>query len=149
MHRQLIFDVEKCTGCHYCEIACSFRHKALCGRSDSLIRMVVDDKALLRNALFCHHCKKPLCAEVCPVDAIATDTKTGLVVIDSVKCIGCGVCSTACPFGGILIDAESGIARNCDLCQGKPACVEFCPTGALECRLPGEERRSKELAALL
>ena len=148
MRRRLTFNASKCTGCHYCEVACSFRHKALCGRSDSLIRMVVDDKALLRNALFCHRCKKPLCAEVCVVDAIAIDTKTGLVVIDSAKCIGCGVCITACPFGGILVDAKSGIACNCDLCQGKPACVEFCPTGALKCRLPGEARRSKELAAL-
>ena len=142
----LTFDVERCTGCHYCEIACSFRHKAMCGRSDSLIRMVVDDKALLRNALFCHQCKKPLCAEVCVVNAITRDAKTGSVVIDSAKCIGCGECTTACPFGGILMDTESGIARNCDLCQGKPACVEYCPTGALEIRLPGEARRNKELA---
>ena len=142
MPKVLVYDVAKCTGCRQCEIICSFRHKSVCGRNDSLIRIVSDDRALTNRGLFCHHCKKPVCVQLCPVGAIARDEEIGLVSIDIAKCMGCGLC-TGCPLGGILMDEESGLARNCDLCGGSPACVEFCPPGALQYLLLGETRRLK------
>jgi Fe-S-cluster-containing hydrogenase component 2 len=29
------------------------------------------------------------------------------------------------------LDKSTGLAVNCDLCGGNPACVEYCPQGAL------------------
>jgi Fe-S-cluster-containing hydrogenase component 2 len=37
----------------------------------------------------------------------------------------------ACPFGAITYQS-SGIVQKCDLCGGKPECVEFCVPNALE-----------------
>lgn len=131
MGKILIYHSMRCTGCHYCEIACSFRHKGICGPSDSRIRIVSDEKNLVNVAFFCHHCKKPVCIELCPVGAIKRNEETGLVAIESEKCIGCGLC-LECPLGGMSLDRVTGIAVICDLCQGEPACVEYCPQGALE-----------------
>ena len=47
----------------------------------------------------CMHCEDPICAQVCPADAIKK-TPDG-VVQSSLKprCIGCSNCVLACPFG--------------------------------------------------
>lgn len=140
MHRLLIYHADKCTGCLRCETVCTFRHKGGFGTSGSLIKITTDEKRMLHAAMFCHHCQRPICIELCPADAITKSEQTGLVSIDSEKCIGCGLC-LECPLGGIDMDKETGLAITCDLCNGKPTCVEFCPTGALEYLLPEEARR--------
>lgn len=149
MRKILTYSSSSCTGCRYCEIACSFEHFGVCGRNRSLIRIVTEGKKLVNTALFCHHCKKPVCINACPVDAISRNEETGLVSVDSEKCTGCAICIEECPLGGIHIDEESGLAVNCDLCNGKPTCVEFCPTQALRYVVPGEARRTKAAISLL
>jgi Fe-S-cluster-containing hydrogenase component 2 len=69
--------------------------------------------------------------------------ETGARIIDPRLCIGCGACARACPFnkdGGVIgrkprAAKEDGkspwIYFKCDLCEGKPICIEECPTGAL------------------
>jgi Fe-S-cluster-containing hydrogenase component 2 len=54
------------------------------------------------------------------------------VFIDAEKCNGCGLCAEHCYLGMIRMDRESGKALKCDLCGGDPACVRYCPVGALE-----------------
>jgi tetrathionate reductase subunit B len=60
----------------------------------------------------------------------------GLVAIDQKKCIACGLCVTACPYGARYINPIANCADKCDLCAGRrqqglqPACVEVCPTRA-------------------
>jgi len=54
------------------------------------------------------------------------DEKTGAVIIDEKKCIGCLVCVQACPFGAILV-GPGGEVLKCDLCGGDPKCVLHCP----------------------
>ena len=142
MDNALVFSADKCSGCRYCELACCFKHKGGYGRVGSLIRIVTDDWQLVNTAMFCHHCKKPVCVDLCPTNAIVRDASTGKVTIDAANCIGCGAC-LACPLGGILIDADSGMAQVCDLCGGTPACVEYCPRGALAFLMPGEARQSR------
>lgn len=82
------------------------------------------------------------------------------------------MCTLACPFGAIQIQAEfmpsvdyvfepllnlgleseigaKSIAVKCDLCKGReegPACVEVCPTGALMFIRRQEEVVSKKAA---
>jgi len=137
--RTLIIDLSKCIGCRYCEMICTFRHKGVYGRIGSRIRIVTDDKEIINNAFVCRHCKKPVCVELCPVDAISRDEEKQMVVVDADKCIGCGLC-VECPMGGMSMDTDTGLAVNCDLCEGKPACVEWCPTGALKYVLADDAR---------
>ena len=140
MDKSLVYDDSKCTGCSYCNIACTFSHKGLFGTSGSLIKIITNEKAMLHKAMFCHHCKMPTCMDLCTFGAITKNSETGLVSVDSGECVGCGECMK-CPLGGMQIDKESQLALNCDLCDGKPACVRFCPTGALQYSSPKEGHR--------
>ncbi len=40
-------------------------------------------------------------------------------------------CVIACPFGVMLFDKEAKVPYKCELCDGDPACVSLCPTGAI------------------
>ena len=69
--------------------------------------------------------------QACPVDAIVVNPETGSKdVLDSV-CVGCKVCTIACPFGTVNYNVDSGKVIKCDLCAGDPKCVEACPTQAI------------------
>jgi len=66
--------------------------------------------------------------------AMERDPKTGAVLHDEEKCVGCWMCVMVCPFGVTRPDHEKHkIGSKCDLCHGKdtPACVEHCPNEAL------------------
>jgi Fe-S-cluster-containing hydrogenase component 2 len=69
---------------------------------------------------------------ICLAEAIYVDDSTGAIMINYDKCIGCKMCSIACPFGAISVDPLTMRVVKCDLCSGDPACVKFCLTGAIE-----------------
>lgn len=50
-----------------------------------------------------------------------------MVRINEDKCVGCGLCTLACPYGGIYYNPESGKPVKCDMCNGEPKCVAACP----------------------
>jgi formate dehydrogenase iron-sulfur subunit len=89
----------------------------------------------------CMHCTEAPCAAVCPSGALFTHAD-GFVGFQSDKCIGCAYCGKACPFDvpRYQPDALTGKKKmnKCDFCQDrvtngqKPACVQTCPTTALE-----------------
>ena len=92
--------------------------------------------------------------EACPTEA-TYQRDDGLVLIEREKCVGCGACVVACPYGSrqLINEVESyypenyptpyemvrqkrfkrGTAVKCDFCferleKGRlPACVETCP----------------------
>lgn len=69
--------------------------------------------------------------QACPVDAIVVNSKTGSKdVLDNI-CVGCKVCTIACPFGTINYNQDTGKVIKCDLCGGDPACASACPTEAI------------------
>ena len=57
-------------------------------------------------------------------------------------CIGCKLCSWACPYGAREYDTSAGVMQKCTLCVDKiydetiaeerrvPSCVSTCPSGA-------------------
>jgi Fe-S-cluster-containing hydrogenase component 2 len=65
------------------------------------------------------------------VDAIRLDPITGAKVVLEPTCVGCKVCTIACPFGTINYVAQTGKVQKCDLCDGAPACAKACPTAAI------------------
>jgi Fe-S-cluster-containing hydrogenase component 2 len=67
----------------------------------------------------------------CPVDAIKLDLTTGAKLVFQDICVGCKVCTIACPFGTVNYVQETGKVQKCDLCGGEPACADACPTGAI------------------
>jgi Fe-S-cluster-containing dehydrogenase component len=69
---------------------------------------------------------------VCPAGAISRSEATGALEIDQERCVGCKMCLMACPFGAPVVLPATGKMTKCDLCQGDPECVKFCPEGALE-----------------
>ena len=91
----------------------------------------------------CMQCDNPPCVAVCPVSA-TYKTGDGVVLVDQSRCIGCGYCVVACPYGARYLTPAGehapndtpGIADKCTWCYhrisrgAKPACVEVCPVGA-------------------
>ena len=79
----------------------------------------------------CTQCAEAWCQQACPVNAITTDAATGVKIVHENLCVGCKVCTIACPFGTVNYNASTGKVIKCDLCQGSPACSNACPTGAI------------------
>ena len=65
------------------------------------------------------------------MDAIAPDENTNAKIVNSATCVGCKVCTIACPFGTVNYNATAGKVEKCDLCNGDPACAKNCPSGAI------------------
>lgn len=59
------------------------------------------------------------------------DKVSGVKLVADDVCVGCKVCTIACPFGTVNYVAETGKVQKCDLCGGEPACAEACPTDAI------------------
>jgi len=126
-------DYDKCTGCRICEIACSVTHGGEVNPVRSRIRVVrlETESSAIAMPVMCMKCVEAFCKAICPVGAISDDPVTGARVVSEDKCIGCSACVYACPFGAIAVDGTLGRAFNCNLCDGKPTCVRFCPRDAL------------------
>lgn len=91
----------------------------------------------------CMQCEDPPCVSVCPVSATYR-TADGITLVDESRCIGCGYCVVACPYGARYIVPSGGetpkdtpgVADKCTFCYHRitrgrqPACVEVCPVGA-------------------
>ena len=127
----LAVDPKKCDGCKLCEIACSLFH---CGEVDpvrSRIHVFEWNKEGIFLPVLCQHCVDAPCKAACPKDAISWQDDWGRVVIDYNRCVSCQMCVAACPFGAIGFDKVREVVFKCDLCDGRPQCVNFCGPGAL------------------
>ena len=131
MGKILTITPSRCTACRTCELACSFKHIRDGAFGISRIRAFMLGEG--RNqVLTCFQCDEAACVQVCPVSALIRNESTGAIEVDEGRCIGCGLCAIACPFGHMSRDGTAAIAVKCDLCGGQPACVSFCPTQTLE-----------------
>ena len=52
-------------------------------------------------------------------------------MVSDTLCVGCKVCTIACPFGTINFNQDTGKVIKCDLCDGDPECAKMCPTEAI------------------
>lgn len=130
MKNILAVDVDTCTGCRNCELACSVIHTKTFNPARSRIQILKNEAQSILVPMVCLHCENPLCAEACPAGAII-ENKHGILYVNSEDCIGCSNCVTACIYGGIEIDPVTTKAIKCDLCFGNPACAKACDYGAI------------------
>ncbi|MGE5505197.1 MAG: 4Fe-4S dicluster domain-containing protein [Actinomycetota bacterium] len=131
MRKALLIKPEKCTGCRQCEMACSFEKERSFNPARSRIR-VFDIHSQARFVPYtCTQCAEAWCLNACPVEAIRVDAGTDAKVVHDNACVGCKVCTIACPFGTINYNAATGKVIKCDLCGGDPACARACPTAAI------------------
>jgi Fe-S-cluster-containing hydrogenase component 2 len=131
MQKSLHIDANKCTGCLQCEMACSYENYGVFNTAKSRIKVFNFEHEGRKVPYTCTQCAEAWCLNACPVDAIAIDAATGAKVVNSATCVGCKVCTIACPFGTINYVADIGKVQKCDLCDGNPACAEACPTAAI------------------
>jgi tetrathionate reductase subunit B len=161
-HRYVyLIDTRKCIGCGSCVRGCSkendvphayFRtwveryevsrtgetvvdspNGGMEGFSPSLTGQKVT-KAFFFPKLCCH-CTNTPCVQLCPVGA-SYRTLDGVILVDEKRCIGCGYCVQACPYGSRFIHPVTHVASKCTLCYHRltrgltTACVHSCPVGA-------------------
>jgi carbon-monoxide dehydrogenase iron sulfur subunit len=145
---------ERCIGCKQCEAACAVAHS----KTHNVFLAALEqptpkprihaEPGLSFNTSFpnkCRHCSPAPCLSACPTGAIyRAANHDEIVLIDSRKCIACGMCAMVCPFDVITYYASADapyrqtVATKCDNCIERqragqvPACVEACKVGALQ-----------------
>lgn len=159
----LVIDLDVCVGCHACAVSCKEWNAA--GHAAPLtdeqpygkepsgvwfnrvhsyeVEATAAQPAMtLHFPRSCLHCEQPACVTVCPTGASFKRAEDGIVLVDEDKCIGCKLCSWACPYGAREYSAVEGVMKKCTLCIDRiynetfapedriPACVRACPTGA-------------------
>jgi Fe-S-cluster-containing dehydrogenase component len=159
----LVIDLDTCVGCHACATGCKQWN------SGGMAGPVTDEKPYgkdpsgvwfnrihsyeveaqdeqpamtLHFPRSCLHCETPACVTVCPTGASYKRASDGIVLVDEDKCIGCKLCSWACPYGAREYSEVEGVMKKCTLCvdriynenlpesEREPACVQVCPTRA-------------------
>ncbi len=145
----ILADPSRCVGCQRCELACTEFNEGLAQPSLARIKITRSlnfgpagptggsdmhgtwgDGLVVQGV--CRQCPHPVpCATACPENAIVSDPRTGARVVDTERCVGCRLCQQACPWDMMSFNEERQKASKCFLCNGKPKCVEACPSGAL------------------
>jgi len=157
----LVIDLDVCVGCHACATACkewnSGGHSAPLpdfnpygadqwgvwfNRVHSFEDGEGEGARTVHFPRSCLHCDEPACVTVCPTGASYKRAEDGIVLVNADICIGCKLCSWACPYGAREFDEDQGVMKKCTLCIDRiyndniaaderlPACVMVCPTSA-------------------
>ena len=137
----MLVDQRRCIGCHSCTIACKSENNVPLGYWRSWVKGIqkgtFPDVGSLYLRRLCNHCDVAPCVQVCPVQATVRRPEDGVVVMYYGKCIGCGMCISACPYDARFFNPIRNTADKCDFCTARideglrPACVEACVSRAL------------------
>ena len=144
--KMIVTDRARCSGCQRCEMMCTLKNDGRVCQHIARVRVwdnyywgksadtgdgsFGDGKGACEFTVeHCKQCADPQCVKYCPVHAIYADEKTGARTVDTKKCIGCGMCSQACPLNMPRVDTETGVSTKCISCG---RCAEQCPNGAIQ-----------------
>ena len=158
----LVVDLDICVGCHACAVNCKEWNAGAksapltdydpYGKNPDGVWFnrvhtyeTTDEAGRGQTVHFprsCLHCEDAPCVTVCPTGASYKREEDGIVLVNEDICIGCKLCSWACPYGAREYDENQGVMKKCTLCVDKiynenlpeesrvPACVSTCPAGA-------------------
>lgn len=157
----LVIDLDTCVGCHACAVNCKEWNTG--GHPAPLTDLEpygADVSGVWLNRVHtfeagegadgrtvhfpksCLHCDDAPCVTVCPTGASYKRSEDGIVLVAEDLCIGCKLCSWACPYGAREYDQTEGVMKKCTLCIDRiyndnlpeadrvPACVATCPANA-------------------
>ena len=107
-----IFDLNRCTGCGACVIACA---------TENMEKQTVNWRdihtfnethhpvlPLFNLSMACNHCIDAACKKGCPALAYTKDKETGAVVHHADCCMGCTYCTWACPYDAPRYSGAAG-----------------------------------------
>ena len=120
-------DISKCTGCKRCESVCAFFHTGRINNHLARIKIINIYEIGIDGPVVCIQCSERYCMN-CPSNAL-TIGPFGQVIVSPTLCTLCCICEAACPIGAIEIFND--LLYVCDLCGGKPKCIEACTEGAI------------------
>ena len=162
----LVIDLDVCVGCHACVVNCkewnTGGYGAPLADSDAwgdnpsgawlnrihTFEITPEDARdggqaqIVHFPKSCLHCEDAPCVTVCPTGASYKRAEDGIVLVEEDKCIGCGLCAWACPYGAREMDPAENVMKKCTLCVDRiynenlpevdrtPACVRTCPANA-------------------
>jgi len=145
--KEIRVDVDKCTGCRSCEMACSAFHAVpkfnSINPARARIRVIIDE---LRDVYVPVRAGEYTAAEC---------MGRNKYVIDGKEYGECSFCRASCPSRDYFKEPDSGLPLKCDMCEAdpplsEPMCVQVCDLGALtyeerEEEIGGEEENREEL----
>ena len=131
----LVIDLDTCVGCQACATSCkewntggysapltdqepygADPHGAWLNRVHGYEVGEGADSRTVHFPRSCLHCEEPACVTVCPTGASYKRAEDGIVLVDPDTCIGCKLCSWACPYGAREYDYGDGVMKKCTLC---------------------------------
>lgn len=138
--KEIKVDIDKCTGCRACEMACSAFHAkpkySAINPARSRIRVVTDE----------------LNDEYVPIrSADYTPSECNgrhIYAINGKEYSECSFCGASCPSRDYFFEPDSGLPLKCDMCESvppldEPWCVQVCEADALTYVEREEERDDK------
>lgn len=126
--KHILIDLEKCTGCRACEMACSAFHAkprySSINPSKSRIRVATDEINDLYVPVYAGYLAHAEC------------DGRHFYEMGGKRYSECSFCRAACPSRDHFIEPDSGLPLKCDMCEDEPAlaeplCVTACQPGCL------------------
>jgi len=141
--KEIKVDIDKCTGCRSCELACSAFHSvpkySSINPARSRIRVLMDEikdqYVPIRAGDYTH----------------AECNGRNIYVIDGKEYSECAFCPASCPSRDYFKEPDSGLPLKCDMCESvpplsEPMCVQACEFDALTYEEREEEVVEEEVS---
>src|SRR4030067_248310 len=105
--KKVAINEDVCIGCGLCRVYCLTAHSQSgdmfkawkCESPRALPRIKVEKRGEVSFSMQCRHCDEPWCVYSCLTGAMQKDPTTGVVTVDTQKCMGCWTCILDCPNG--------------------------------------------------
>ena len=134
MYKHIVVDETRCSGCKICEQVCAKTHYDVLNVSKSAIRIHTEftKEKIWHTHSVCQQCGPDApCIKACPEGALYWDDEKNRLAINLDKCRGHFNCVAACPYNAIFRHPGLNNPIFCDLCDGSPECIKWCPMGAI------------------